>query len=110
MSFLGVGTLVVAKHDTGVCRKGEVGLCYHVSAVDGSPCFGILFEYGDYDGFTLEEVERFLSVSETVFEPLANYQFDSTLQLVDDYRRGKFASVFPTRSSYPTRPRQNHLV
>ena len=45
-----VGSLVIAKRDTRVCRVGEPGVCYEVYQLDGRPGWSFLFEQGGHDG------------------------------------------------------------
>ena len=56
MSAIQVGTLAVAKRDTGVCAAGERAVCYEVYQLDGRAGYSFIFERGGYDGFSPDEV------------------------------------------------------
>ena len=91
----GVGAVVIAKRDSGVCRAGERGVCYEVyDRGDGTVGHGVLFERGGYDGFSPEDVELFLELTGIVVAQLEDYQFEHVGGLLRDYRRGVFRAAF----------------
>jgi hypothetical protein len=76
-----VGTLVTAKRDSGVCRAGERGVCYETYTLGGRPGYSFIFERGGYDGFSPEDVDAFLHVTDRVCPEVANYQFTNVVRL-----------------------------
>lgn len=94
-SEFGVGTVVIATRDTGICRQGERGVCYEVYARgDGTNGHSILFERGGYDGFSPDEVALCLTVTDQVIPELQEYEFRNVGQLSSDHRRGVFKAAF----------------
>ena len=61
-----VGTLAVAKRGSGVCKEGEVGVCYEVYTLGDRPSYSFIFERGRFDGFSPRDVELFLEPLEVV--------------------------------------------
>jgi hypothetical protein len=51
-----------------------------------------IFENGEYDGFSDEEIKLFLDIIDFSFE-LETYDFINVMRLSDDFRKGKFDSV-----------------
>jgi len=92
-----VGTIAIAKRDSGVCDAGERGVCYEVYTLGGRPGYSFIFEKGRYDGFSPEDVEMFLTVTETVCPSVADYQFTNVMRLMRDFQWGRFAEAFPSR-------------
>ena len=90
-----VGTLALATRASGVCDVGERGVCDEVSTLGGRPGYSFLFEQGRYDGFSSEDVEMFLTVTDTVCPTVADYQFINVTRLLRDFRLGRFADAFP---------------
>jgi hypothetical protein len=89
-----VGSLAVAKLGSGVCRAGEVGVCYEVYQLGKRPGYSFIFERGGYDGFSPEDVNTFLDVSGRVSRHAGDYEFTNVGKLDADYRAGRFASAF----------------
>lgn len=91
-----VGSLAIATRDVGpVAGAGEVGVCYDVSTLGGRPSYGFLFVRGGHEGFSPNEAALFLRpVGLTARPKAAAYRFAGVLQLVRDYRDGRFAAVF----------------
>ena len=90
---ISVGTLAVATHDTAVCRAGEVGVCYDVYEIGGRPGYSFLFQDGGYDGFSPDDVARFLDVHPARDEAASAYTFRNVERLRRDYERGHFQSA-----------------
>jgi hypothetical protein len=95
-----VGTLVIAKHASGVCAAGERGVCYERYQLDGRPGYGILFQRGGYDGFSPDDVDMLLDVTGRVCPDVADYSFTNVTQLARDYQKGRFAAAFPPMKLY----------
>ena len=94
-----VGTVVVATRRTGVCDVGEPGVCYEVYELGGRPGYSFIFRSGRYDGFSPDEVEQFLQVTDQVCRATAGYQFRNVNQLARDFEAGLFAPAFPLVSA-----------
>jgi hypothetical protein len=111
MREITVGTLATAKHDTGLSYLEEAGVCVatkQVCFVDAQsepgqagrlkePGYTFIFERGGYDGFTSEQVERFLEISDNVSKEVADYRFENKGKLEADYQAGRFAAAFEER-------------
>jgi hypothetical protein len=94
---ISVGSLAVAKRNSGVCSAGEVGVCYEIyqRAMDGQLGYSFIFECGRYDGFSPEEVTLILDLTGGVCEAVAGYQFKNVVLLERDFHAGRFAAAFP---------------
>ena len=88
-----IGTLAVAKRDSGVCKAGEYGVCYEVYRLEGRPGYAFIFERGGFDGFSPYDVETFLEVFDLVAPSITSYTFTNVGRLVQDYRAGRFAEA-----------------
>jgi hypothetical protein len=91
---LRVGSRVVARRDTAICRAGERGVCFEVYRLDNRPGWSFIFESGRYDGFAPDEVALSLSVTGVVCDELADYEFPHVMRLAADFRQGRFAPAF----------------
>jgi len=78
---------------------GETSVCYEVYTPGGRPGYSFLFERGRDDGFSPEDVEMFLTVTDTVCDKVADYQFTNVTRLLWDFRLGRFAETFRPRSA-----------
>ena len=88
-----VGTLAVAKRDSGVCKTGEYGVCYEVHTLEDRPGYSFIFKRGGFDGFSPRDVETFLKVFDLVAPSVTSYTFTSVGRLLQDYRAGRFAEA-----------------
>lgn len=93
-SKLQVGSLVTAKRTTGICDAGERGVCYECYTFGNRPGWSIIFESGRYDGFSPEEVDMMLTINNGVCPDINSYEFKNVLNLMDDFRHGRFAAAF----------------
>jgi hypothetical protein len=91
---ISVGTLAIATRQTGVCDVGEVGVCYEVYELSRRPGYSFIFEGGRYDGFSPDEVERFLKLPNVHCLKVSGYEFRNVLKLCADFRAGVFAPAF----------------
>jgi hypothetical protein len=89
-----VGTLVTAKRASGICKTGERGVCYETYTLGGRPGYSFIFERGGYDGFSPEDVDTLLTVSDRVCPEVADYQFTNVVRLTRDFEAGRFAAAF----------------
>jgi hypothetical protein len=91
---LQIGGLVTAKLTTGVCEKGEKGVCYEVYQIGNRPGYSVIFERGGYDGFSPGDVALMLQPIGKLLPELANYQFQNVGILQRDFEQGRFAPAF----------------
>ena len=92
---ISVGSIVVAKHGSGVCSVGEIGVCYEVYTLENRPGYSFIFESGRCDGFSPDDVALFLDVTGRVCQSVAGYAFQNVGKLAEDFRAGRFAAAFP---------------
>lgn len=92
----GVGSLALAMREVGpVAGGGEVAVCYHVATLGGRDSYGFLFSRGGHDGFSPNEAALFLRpLGDTKSKAALAYRFAGAVQLVRDYRDGRFAAAF----------------
>ena len=93
---LQVGSLVEAKHASGVCDPGERGVVYEQYDLGGRPGWSVIFQSGRHDGFSPCDVDFFLDVPGEVCEELTGYVFENVGRLADDFGRGAFAPALGT--------------
>jgi hypothetical protein len=90
-----VGSLVTAKRELGpVAWPEESGVCYEVYELENRPGYAFIFQRGGWDGFSPDDVNRFLEVSGRVSQHVADYKFKNVGQLQADYRAGRFSAAF----------------
>lgn len=89
-----VGTIARAKKKSAICNVGEIGVCYEVYELSGRPGYSFIFENGGYDGFSPDDVEQFLEVTNEVISSIADYEFKNVTSLVRDYEQGRFDPAF----------------
>ncbi len=80
-----VGSLVVAKRDSGVCCFGQL---------DGRPGWSVIFRDGGHDGLSPDDAALFLLDLDRSARDVAAYQFRNVGQLRADYERGCFTRAF----------------
>lgn len=88
--MLKIGQKVIAKENTFICKIGDKGVCYE----DYGTGYGIIFEDGEYDGFSHDEVETMLEVINEIVPEITGYRFTNVLQLSNDFDNGKFGKAF----------------
>lgn len=89
-----VGTVAVAKQRTEVCAFGEVGVCYEMYRIGERPGWSFIFRSGRYDGFSPNDVERFLHITDIICLSVAGYRFRNVTQLGEDFTAGYFDAAF----------------
>ena len=92
-----VGTLAVAKRSSGVCKEGEVGVCYEVYELEGRPGYSFIFERGRFDGFSPRDVEMFLEPLGVVVPSVAGYSFPTLTAWSPTTAGGRFAEALEMR-------------
>jgi hypothetical protein len=96
-----VGAIAVAIRQSGVCDVGERGVCYE--RYERTPAkwdrsthpygYSFIFESGRSDGFSLDDVRMFLTLTGEVCANTMNYQFRNVARLYADFRYGRFAAA-----------------
>lgn len=94
MNAIQLGSLVIAKRDTGVCAAGERGVCYELYRLDGRAGQSFIFERGGYDGFSPDEVKLMLTVTGEICPQVSDYHFINVMRLQKDFYEGRFADAF----------------
>ena len=96
-----VGTPCRAKRTTGVCDKGEIGVCYEVyrpSPADPElKSFSFIFKNGGYDGFSSQDIDLILLLEPRVIQSIADYEFKNVTILNQDHRAGVFDAAWSNR-------------
>jgi len=69
--------------------SGTLGVCYSVDNDLGRPSYGVLFENGNHDGFSPDEVGLFLEPA-GFSKDVEGYQFTNVVKLSHDYDQGVF--------------------
>lgn len=88
-----VGTIIKLKRECLFNPKDTKGVCYEVySRGKGEDGVSIIFENGQYDGFSPEEQKELL-IPIGISENLLNYKFRNVGQLTEDFRKGVFDTV-----------------
>jgi len=83
-----VGTIVKLKVNCLGNLPNTIGLCVE----DYSTGSFIIFSNGEYDGFSDEDIKRFLDIIDYSYE-YETYAFYNVMMLSDDYRSGKFNTI-----------------
>jgi len=83
-----VGTIVKLKKECLGNKPGTIGVCFN----DYDTGSQFIFENGEYDGFSDEEIKLFLDIIDFSYE-LETYDFISVMYLADDFKKGVFDSV-----------------
>ena len=98
---LRVGSLVTAKHASGICDPGERGVVYERYELGDRPGWSVIFRSGRHDGFSPCDVDFFLDVSGEACEELSGYAFENVGRLADDYARGRFEPALGAVERWP---------
>ena len=88
-----VGTVVTLKVHCLGNRAGSLGVCYEKYVIGGLEGHSFIFQNGDYDGFSPDEVVELLDVVGMIYS-CAGYQFKNVIQLSRDFKNGVFSDAF----------------
>jgi len=77
-----VGTVAELKRECLGNPPGTPGICYEVYTLDNRPGYSFIFENGNYDGFSPDEVEMLLDVR---FRFEIEYKFVNVGRLSQDF-------------------------
>jgi len=79
---------------------GTIGIVVEAYVLGDRYGYMVLFENGNYDGFSEEdEVDNFLEVF-GVCEPLSTYRFTNVMKLTQDFQHGWFDVVLKERQVF----------
>ena len=90
MEMLKVGQKVVTKVNTFICKAGDKGVVYENYGTG----YGIIFEDGEFDGFSHDEVDEMITPTDEIVPEISGYVFKNVLQLSQDFDNGKFKKAF----------------
>ena len=85
-----VGARVYAKRSSGVCSKGEAGLVIEDYSIGGEGGRTIIFESGNYDGFSEKDLMLFVLAEGSIDRGCSSYIYTNAMRLSQDYQKGLF--------------------
>ena len=96
---LKVGDVVALAMPMLKCDPGTRGVVYDVyEDFDDHKREGacIIFENGEYDGFSFEEQNLYLNIENVLFIPfyIREYKFKNVMKLSEDYKKGYWDEIF----------------
>lgn len=96
---LKVGDVVTLAMPMLSCNPGTRGVVYDVyEDFDDKKCQGacIIFENGNYDGFSFEEQNLYLNIEKVMYVPfyVQEYKFENVMKLSQDFKKGVWAHIF----------------
>lgn len=90
-----VGMVAIATRECAVFAFGEAGVCYETyPRSSGELGWSFIFERGEFDGFSAEDVALCLHLTGEVVPELAGYAFAGVGRLREDWRQGRFGLAF----------------
>lgn len=96
---LKVGDVVTLAMPMLGCTPGTRGVIYDIYEDFDDPrregvC--VIFENGEYDGFSFEEQNLFLNNETVTFTPffVKEYKFENVMKLSQDFKRGLWDDIF----------------
>lgn len=93
MRELVVGDIVTLKESCLGNDEGAEGVVIQQYFIGDKPGVQVIFENGEYDGFSVDEQAMYLT--RTGHEPtLARYEFVNAMKLSRDFDEGRFNGVF----------------
>jgi hypothetical protein len=93
---LQVGDVVTLNTPMLGCQKGTRGVVYEVYQdfdESAKTAASIIFENGEYDGFSAEEQEVFLNEEKVFPYQKRDYKFENVMKLSEDFRNGYWDDV-----------------
>ena len=94
---LKVGDVVVLKMPALGCEteaKGVVYATYQDFDIHSKQGVSVIFENGNYDGFSWSEQQSFFSNIHIFESERINYNFSNVMQLTKDFRKGYWNNIF----------------
>jgi len=96
--LINVGTRCKAKRNSGICKRGEIGVCYEVYTRSNTDPydlgFSFIFYNGGYDGWSTTDIDAGLLIIPGIVPSLADYNFANVSQLRIDFQRGVFSDAW----------------
>ena len=87
-----VGTMVKLKVPCLRNEPGTRGVCYDQYQMEKDLGYSVIFENGEYDGFSQDEASEMLEIV-GVELALIDYIFTNVMKLTEDFRKGVFDCV-----------------
>lgn len=96
---LKVGDVVTTALEVLGCNPGTRGVVYEVYEDFDDPektGASIIFENGNYDGFSAEEQDIMLNEEKVAYVPfrIREYKFENVLKLTQDFKNGVWDEIF----------------
>lgn len=88
------GTIAITKMALLNCKIGAYGVCYEHYHIGSESGWSFIFENGDYDGFSSDDVNNILHLPGVQCNELLDYEFSNVMRLAKDYRQGVFDPAF----------------
>ena len=96
-----LGARVYAKKPSGICSLGEPGLVVEEYSLGGRQGRTLLFKSGNYDGFSIEDLNVFIVPEGTVDKACSCYAFSNVGRLAQDHQKKLFDfSAFAPYSNF----------
>jgi hypothetical protein len=100
--LLCLGREVRAKKEFASVFVGEPGIVYERYTLEGRPGYSIIFKNsGFYDGFSPDDVDLLLDITEIVHSHMRGYEFKSIDRLTRDFQGGR---IWPQIAKHPLVP------
>lgn len=96
---LKIGDVVTTSVDILGCKPGTRGVVYETYPdfdIPGKTGASIIFENGEYDGFSVHDQGMFLNEELVQYIPfyIKDYKFTNVMKLSQDYRNGFWGEIF----------------
>lgn len=88
------GTVVKLKVNCLGNKPGTIGVCYEEYNLGEPGAGSVIFENGNYDGFSPDEQKDFFDDYRGFDYDVANYQFTNVIKLSRDFDNRIFDKVF----------------
>ena len=89
-----VGTIIKIHTPCLDNPAGTLGVCYEVYTIGSDAGFSFIFENGNYDGFSIDDMEIFRVEPIGICIEVSDYQFQNVMRLSEDFESGLFESAF----------------
>ena len=96
---LKVGDVVTTRLEVLGCKPGTRGVVYEIYPdfdIPGKMGASVIFENGEYDGFSIRDQELFLNKESVKYIPffIREYRFTNVMKLSQDFKNGYWDDVF----------------
>jgi len=91
-----VVTLAMPMLNEEIGTRGVVYDTYDDFEDKGEKGASIIFEHGNYDGFSYEDQQVFLNEEKILFVPfyIREYKFENVMKLAQDFKKGYWGEIF----------------